>query len=324
MGRSVVLICRPPPDRAPATAIPDGRAPRLQSQPDFEPLPFALPCVPPVHARSSICSMEARAASGRRLRRRQDSLERYEESGNTGPRTPALRPRPRDTAWAAAGVRVEGSRSRVRAGPIPREPSNTGLLVRVQSEELPPGETPGWRLRTCDPREAVLSRRLHPGQGPAVTALRRGEVSEQRPLSIPTVRDRIVGRALKIVLEPIFEADFLPCSFGFRLKRSAHDTLQVDSKIKLGLSSDSVPPLLKPLHQLGTAPADVLADLVGRAQGTPLVDARHRKLQPLQHLLKPGCARTDPTSGPGAGVGSGGRFVPATPAVGDQPNAPTL
>jgi group II intron reverse transcriptase/maturase len=51
--------------------------------------------------------------------------------------------------------------------------------------------------------------------------------TEQRPLSIPTVRDRIVGAALKIVLEPIFEADFLPCSFGFRPKRSAHDALQV-------------------------------------------------------------------------------------------------
>jgi group II intron reverse transcriptase/maturase len=50
---------------------------------------------------------------------------------------------------------------------------------------------------------------------------------EQRPLSIPSVRDRIVGAALKIVLEPIFEADFLPCSFGFRPKRSAHDGLQV-------------------------------------------------------------------------------------------------
>src|SRR3954447_25888695 len=50
---------------------------------------------------------------------------------------------------------------------------------------------------------------------------------EQRPLSIPSVRDRIVQAALKIVLEPIFEAGFLPCSFGFRPKRSAHDALQV-------------------------------------------------------------------------------------------------
>ena len=40
--------------------------------------------------------------------------------------------------------------------------------------------------------------------------------TEQRPLSIPAVRDRIVQAAVKIVLEPIFEADFLPCSFGFR------------------------------------------------------------------------------------------------------------
>jgi len=50
---------------------------------------------------------------------------------------------------------------------------------------------------------------------------------ELRPLSIPTVRDRIVQAAIKIVLEPVFEADFLPCSFGFRPKRSAHDALQV-------------------------------------------------------------------------------------------------
>ena len=51
--------------------------------------------------------------------------------------------------------------------------------------------------------------------------------TEQRPLSIPTVRDRVVQAAVKIVLEPIFEADILPCSFGFRPKRAAHDALQV-------------------------------------------------------------------------------------------------
>jgi RNA-directed DNA polymerase len=47
-----------------------------------------------------------------------------------------------------------------------------------------------------------------------------------RPLGIPTVRDRIAQQAVKIVLEPIFEADFLPCSFGFRPKRSATDALE--------------------------------------------------------------------------------------------------
>ncbi|WP_325672200.1 reverse transcriptase domain-containing protein [Mycobacterium sp.] len=50
---------------------------------------------------------------------------------------------------------------------------------------------------------------------------------EQRPLSIPAVRDRIVQAACKIVLEPIFEADMCQCSFGFRPRRSAHDALQV-------------------------------------------------------------------------------------------------
>ena len=54
-----------------------------------------------------------------------------------------------------------------------------------------------------------------------------GVRDEQRPLSVPPVRDRIVQAAVKIVLEPVFEADFLPCSFGFRPKRSPHDALQV-------------------------------------------------------------------------------------------------
>jgi RNA-directed DNA polymerase len=49
---------------------------------------------------------------------------------------------------------------------------------------------------------------------------------EARPLGIPTVRDRVVMAAAKIVLEPIFEADFLPSSFGFRPGRSAHDALE--------------------------------------------------------------------------------------------------
>ena len=47
-----------------------------------------------------------------------------------------------------------------------------------------------------------------------------------RPLGIPTVKDRVVQQATKLVLEPIFEADFLPCSFGFRPKRSAIDALE--------------------------------------------------------------------------------------------------
>lgn len=51
--------------------------------------------------------------------------------------------------------------------------------------------------------------------------------AEMRPLSIPTVRDRVVQTAVKLVLEGVFEAGFLPCSFGFRPGRSVHDALQV-------------------------------------------------------------------------------------------------
>ena len=48
----------------------------------------------------------------------------------------------------------------------------------------------------------------------------------ERPLGIPTVRDRVVQMAAKIVIEPIFEADFQPCSHGFRPRRSATHALE--------------------------------------------------------------------------------------------------
>ena len=49
----------------------------------------------------------------------------------------------------------------------------------------------------------------------------------ERHLGVPAIRDRVVQAAAKLVLEPIFEADFLDCSFGFRPGRSAHQALDV-------------------------------------------------------------------------------------------------
>jgi RNA-directed DNA polymerase len=48
----------------------------------------------------------------------------------------------------------------------------------------------------------------------------------KRPLGIPTIRDRVVQMAVKIMIEPIFEADFQDNSYGFRPKRSARQAVQ--------------------------------------------------------------------------------------------------
>ena len=59
-----------------------------------------------------------------------------------------------------------------------------------------------------------------------------------RPLGIPTVRDRVVQMATLLILEPIFEADFRDCSYGFRPGRSAHQAIeQIRSEVKAGYSA---------------------------------------------------------------------------------------
>ena len=60
---------------------------------------------------------------------------------------------------------------------------------------------------------------------------------KMRPLGIPTVKDRIVQQAVLLILEPIFEADFEDCSYGFRPGRKAHDALaEIRQTLKAGFS----------------------------------------------------------------------------------------
>ncbi|HET9118287.1 MAG TPA: reverse transcriptase domain-containing protein [Pseudonocardiaceae bacterium] len=64
----------------------------------------------------------------------------------------------------------------------------------------------------------------HPGSWqPADPKPRQQE--GQYEVTVPTIADRVVQASLKLVLEPIFEADFAPCSYGFRPNRRAHDAM---------------------------------------------------------------------------------------------------
>lgn len=61
---------------------------------------------------------------------------------------------------------------------------------------------------------------------------------KQRPLGIPTIRDRVVQTAMLLVLEPIFDADFLDCSHGFRPGRSAHGAIEeVHANLRMGYTA---------------------------------------------------------------------------------------
>jgi RNA-directed DNA polymerase len=72
-------------------------------------------------------------------------------------------------------------------------------------------------------REDLKARRFVPARVQEKTIPKPG--GKVRSLGIPTVADRVVQASLKLVLEPIFEADFKPCSYGFRPKRRAQDAI---------------------------------------------------------------------------------------------------
>ena len=74
-------------------------------------------------------------------------------------------------------------------------------------------------------REALISHTYRPGTVRR-TAIPKDGGKKTRVLSIPTIRDRVVQGALKLILEPIFEADFQPGSYGYRPQRQAQGAVQ--------------------------------------------------------------------------------------------------
>ncbi len=136
------------------------------------------------------------------------------------------------TLWAAAkqssGRRFHALFDRICRGDVLREAwervrENRGA-AGVDRITLVAVEDYGVDRMLRELRGDLLSGRYRPA--PA----RRVEIPKprggKRPLGIPTVRDRVAQAAAKLVLEPIFEADFAPCSYGFRPKRSATQAME--------------------------------------------------------------------------------------------------
>ena len=98
-------------------------------------------------------------------------------------------------------------------------PGVDGLTVTGVEEQL---GVPGF---LDDLRAAVKDGSFRPLPVRERKIPKPGGSGKVRRLGIATVADRVVQAALKLVLEPIFEADFLPVSYGFRPKRRAHDAI---------------------------------------------------------------------------------------------------
>ena len=98
-------------------------------------------------------------------------------------------------------------------------PGVDGLTVAQLEESI---GVPGF---LHDLRAALRDGSFRPLPVRERTIPKPGGSGKVRKLGIPSIADRVVQAALKLVLEPIFEADFLPVSYGFRPRRRPHDAI---------------------------------------------------------------------------------------------------
>lgn len=129
-----------------------------------------------------------------------------------------------------------------------------------------------------------------------------GQPGKSRPLGIPTVKDRVVQMAVKLVIEPLFEADFMPCSFGFRPEKTPRMALSVIAEKTQAGYSQVVDVDLK--SYFDTIDHELLMQLVQRRVG----DVRVLRL--IRAWLKAGVMEEGKVTHPDRGSPQGGVVSP--------------